>query len=58
MSRSCAPLSVRWPIRRARRKRERFGAAGPKGFKALLAQAPLEGIDLERVRDFGRDADA
>jgi hypothetical protein len=38
--------------------RERFGAAGPKGFKALLAQAPLEGIDLGRERDFGRDAGA
>ena len=26
------------------------------GFKALLSSAPLEGIDLERLRDFGRDA--
>ena len=25
------------------------------GLKALLASAPLEGIDLERPRDFGRD---
>ena len=26
------------------------------GLKALLSSAPLEGIDLERLRDFGRDA--
>ena len=25
------------------------------GLKALLASAPLEGIDLDRSRDFGRD---
>lgn len=35
--------------------RERFGAGKPTGFKALLAAAPLEGIDLTRERDFGRD---
>jgi hypothetical protein len=35
--------------------RERFGAAKAKGLKALLAAAPLEGIDLTRERDFGRD---
>ena len=34
--------------------RERFGAAKAKGLKALLAAAPLEGIDLTRKRDFGR----
>ncbi len=33
--------------------RERFGK--PTGFKALLAAAPLEGIDLTRGRDSGRD---
>lgn len=33
--------------------RERFGLA--KGLKALLAAAPLDGIDLSRDRDFGRD---
>ena len=27
------------------------------GLKALLASAPLEGIDLERDRDLGRDVD-
>lgn len=37
--------------------RERLGAAKPKGLKALLAAAPLDGIDLERVRDVGRDVD-
>ncbi len=35
--------------------RERFGAAKAKGLKALLAAAPLEGIDLTRAHDFGRD---
>jgi len=33
--------------------RERFGFA--KGLKTLLVAAPLEGIDLSRERDFGRD---
>ncbi len=36
--------------------REKIAAARPGGLKALLASAPLEGIDLERQRDFGRDA--
>jgi hypothetical protein len=35
--------------------RERFGIGTATGFKALLASAPLEGIDLSRDRDFGRD---
>jgi hypothetical protein len=35
--------------------RERFGTAKLTGFKALLAAAPLEGIDLTRERDTGRD---
>ncbi len=35
--------------------RERFGAARATGLKALLAAAPLDGIDLTRERDFGRD---
>jgi hypothetical protein len=35
--------------------RERFGAGKAKGLKALLASAPLEGIDLSRDRDFGRN---
>jgi len=34
---------------------ERFGTASSKGLKALLAAAPLEGVELERDRDFGRD---
>jgi hypothetical protein len=37
--------------------RERFGSAPAKGFKALLASAPLEGIDLARRADVGRDAE-
>ena len=35
--------------------RERFGASKASGLKALLASARLEGIDLSRKRDFGRD---
>jgi hypothetical protein len=35
--------------------RERFGASKASGLKALLASAPLEGIDFSRERDFGRD---
>ena len=37
--------------------RERFGAGPAACLKALLAAAPLEGIDLGRERDFGRDVD-
>jgi hypothetical protein len=35
--------------------RKRFGAGKRIGLKALLAAAPLDGIDLGRERDFGRD---
>ncbi len=37
--------------------RARFAAAEPKGLKALLASAPLEGIEFDRPRDFGRAID-
>ena len=37
--------------------RERFGVGNPKGLKALLASAPLAGIDLERECDIGRNVD-
>ena len=37
--------------------REKIAAPRSGGLKALLASAPLEGIDLERPRDFGRDTD-
>ena len=37
--------------------RHRFAEPAPKGLKALLAAAPLEGIDLERSRDRGRAVD-
>jgi len=37
--------------------RERFGTGKAKGAKALLVAAPLEGIDLSREREFGRDAE-
>ena len=35
--------------------REHFGSRQVDGLKALLAAAPLEGINLSRERDFGRD---
>ena len=34
--------------------RQRFGDGKEKGLKALLAAAPLDGIDLERSKDSGR----
>ena len=34
--------------------RERFAPVAPVDLKALLAAAPLEGVDLERDRDMGR----
>jgi hypothetical protein len=37
--------------------REHFAPGAAKGLKALLAAAPLEGIDLRRARDRGRDVD-
>ena len=37
--------------------REHFGSRHAGGLKALLAAAPLEGINLSRGRDFGRDVD-
>ncbi|MDE0417455.1 MAG: hypothetical protein OXI95_11045 [bacterium] len=36
--------------------RESIATPRSAGLKALLASAPLEGIDLVRQRDFGRDA--
>ena len=35
--------------------RERISPVRAGGLKALLAAAPLEGIDLDRPRDFGRE---
>jgi hypothetical protein len=37
--------------------REQFTRGAAKGLKALLAAAPLEGIELRRARDRGRDVD-
>jgi hypothetical protein len=37
--------------------REYFGARPVQGLKALLATAPLEGIDLARETDLGRGVD-
>lgn len=36
--------------------REKIAVPRSGGLKVLLASAPLEGIDLERQRDFGCDA--
>jgi hypothetical protein len=37
--------------------RQRFVEPPKLGLKALLASAPLDGIDLDRSRDPGRDVD-
>jgi len=37
--------------------REHFGTTKGERLKALLAAAPLEGVDLNRKDDFGRDVD-
>lgn len=37
--------------------RIRFAPAPSRSLKALLAAAPLEGIELDRPRDLGRDLD-
>lgn len=37
--------------------REHFHVGPSEGLKALLAAAPLEGVDLTRDRDLGRDID-
>ncbi len=37
--------------------RQRFVEPAKTSLKALLASAPLEGIDLDRGRDLGRDVD-
>ena len=37
--------------------REHFGSSHAEGLKALLAAAPLGGINFSRERDFGRDVE-
>lgn len=37
--------------------RQRFVGPAKPNLKALLASAPLDGIDLKRGRDLGRDVD-
>ena len=39
------------------RLRQVLGEEPKPGLKALLASAPLEGIDLTRDRDLGRDVE-
>ena len=36
---------------------DHFGAANAKDLKVMLAAAPLEGIELDRDRDFGRNTE-
>lgn len=36
---------------------EHFGPSKPHGLKALLAAAPLDGLDLDRAPDLGRPVD-
>jgi len=48
------------PARQAQARallRQRFAQPPAVSPKAVLASAPLDGIDLERERDFGRDVD-
>jgi hypothetical protein len=48
------------PLRQAEARlllRRRFVEIPKKGLKALLASAPLDGIDLDRIRDLGRETD-
>ncbi len=48
------------PSRQAEARRllqQRFVEPPKVSLKALLASAPLDGIDLERSRDLGRDID-
>ncbi|MHC0055328.1 hypothetical protein [Phaeovulum veldkampii] len=37
--------------------RQKITRSPSKSFKALLASAPLEGIELDRPSDFGREID-
>ena len=37
--------------------RDRFGETPPTRLKSLLAAAPLEGIEIDRSRDPGREID-
>ena len=48
------------PLRQSEARRllrQRFVEPAKPNLKALLASAPLDGIDLERRRDVGRDVD-
>jgi antitoxin Phd len=46
------PVAVLIPIDQYRRLR-----TGGKSFKALLASAPMEGVEIRRSRDAGRTVD-
>lgn len=51
-------LALGDPVRAAETRailREQVSSVRAGGLKALLAAAPLEGIDLVRPRDFGRE---
>lgn len=56
----CVASALSDPARQAEARlllRQRFVGPPKVSLKALLASAPLEGIDLERSRDPGRDID-
>lgn len=53
-------LALSDPLRQAEARlllRQRFAEPPKVGLKALLASAPLDGINLERSHDLGRDVD-
>jgi hypothetical protein len=51
-----AIASYRQRMKRQGLLRDRIATRRAKGLKALLADGPLDDIDLERARDIGRDA--
>lgn len=56
----CVASALSDPSRRAEARRllrQRFVEPPKVSLKALLASAPLDGIDLDRGRDLGRDVD-
>ena len=58
MTDAAKPSVASHRARMARRfLQELLGAAEPADLKALIAAAPLDGVDLGRSRDTGRDVE-
>lgn len=62
MRRCCGVWHVRFQIRRGGAEtrallRARFASPKARGLKELLADAPLDGIDLDRSDDLGREVE-